>query len=112
MTIGASQFRDGATTPKTPKTLPTGSLTLKAPVITKVDLLNLATAPTLQGTAPWTIDGGTAVKVVSAAANAGQGEWRFDHVNLADRDLVLTVLATASAATYTSTITSTLTSGP
>ncbi len=110
VTMSASQFSDGATTPKT---LPTSSLKLKAPLVTAVDTLNLATAPVAQGAAPWTIDTGTAVKVFSAAANTGQGEWNMNHVNLStDKDLVLTVPANASAATYTSTITTTLTSGP
>ncbi len=110
MTVGASRFSDGAATPKL---LPTSSLKLKAPTVTPVDVMNLATPPAQQAGAPWTLDSGTSVKVYSAAANTGQGEWNFDHANLAaDKDLVLTVPANASAATYTSTITSTLTSGP
>ena len=108
VTMQASQFSDGGTTPKT---LPTGSLKLKAPVVSKVDVLNPALPPvvTTSPAPPWTIDGGSAVKVVSAAAGTGQGEWNFDHANLvASKDLELTVPANAAAATYTSTITSTL----
>jgi hypothetical protein len=108
VTIGASQFSDGAG-----GTLPASSLRLKAPAITAVDLLNLAAVPSLQGTPPWTIDAGSAVKVVSAAVGAGQGEWNFDHANLvASKDLELTIPANAAAGTYTSTITSTLATGP
>ena len=108
VTIAASQFSDGAS-----HTLPTGSLTLKSPVATKVDPLNLALPPLPQGLPPWTIDAGSAVKVESALAGTGQGEWNFDQLNLAGaKDLQLTVPADATAGTYTSTITSTLSSGP
>ena len=108
VTMQASQFSDGGATPKT---LPTGSLKLKAPVVSKVDLLNPALPPvvTLSPAPPWTIDGGSAVTVASAAAGTGQGEWNFDQANLvASKDLELTIPADAAAATYTSTITSTL----
>ena len=108
VTIAASQFSDGGS-----NALPTSSLTLKPPVVTKVDLLNLALPPLPQGIPPWTIDSGSAVKVESAQAGTGQGEWNFDHVNLSgSKDLSLTVPADAAAGTYTSTITSTLSTGP
>jgi WxL domain surface cell wall-binding len=110
VTMQASQFSDGGS-----NTLPVGSLKLKTPVVTPVDLLNLAVPPvvSLIPTPPWTLDGGSAVKVVSAAVGTGQGEWNFDQVNLiASKDLDLTVPANASAGTYTSTITSTLSTGP
>ncbi len=110
VTMQASQFSDGGS-----NTLPAGSLKLKAPVTTPVDVLNLAVPPvvSLSPAPPWTLDGGSAVKVVSALAATGQGEWNFDHANLvASKDLQLTVPADAAAGTYTSTITSTLSTGP
>ena len=108
VTIDASQFSDGGS-----NTLPTSSLTLKPPVVTKVDLLNVALPPLPQGVPPWTIDSGTPVKIESALAGTGQGEWNFDQQNLAaSKDLSLTVPADAAAGTYTSTITSTLSTGP
>jgi hypothetical protein len=112
VTMQASQFSDGQATPKT---LPAGSLKLKTPVVSAVDPLNLAVAPivSLTPTPPWTLDGGSSVKVVSAAAGTGEGEWNFDHANLAaSKDLELKVPADASATTYSSTITSTLSTGP
>lgn len=109
VTMLASQFSDGGATPKT---LPASSLKLKQPVVTVVDPLNLALPPVVT-VGPYTLDGASAIKVASAAAAAGQGEWNFDHANLvASKDLELTIPANASAATYTSTITSTLATGP
>jgi hypothetical protein len=112
VTMQASQFSDGQATPKT---LPAGSLKLKAPVVSAVDPLNLAVAPVVSLTPapPWTLDGGSSVKVVSALAGTGQGEWNFDQPNLvASKDLELTVPANAATATYSSTVTSTLSTGP
>jgi hypothetical protein len=109
VTFGATQFSTGGATPKT---LPAGSLKLKEPVVSKTDLLNTATAPVRAGTPPWVLDNGS-VKLYSAASGTGQGEFLFDHVNLAtDEDLVLTVPPTAAAGTYSSTITFTLATGP
>lgn len=110
VTFQATQFSDGGTPAKT---LPTSSLKVKAPVATPVDPLNLAVAPVVQGVPPWTLDGASAVKLYSAVANTGQGEWNFDHANLvASKDLELTVPANAQAGTYTSTLTFTLGSTP
>jgi hypothetical protein len=110
VTFQATQLSDGGATPKT---LPTSSLKLKAPAVTAVDPLNLALPPVAQGVPPWTLDGGSAVKLYSALAATGQGEWNFDHANLvASKDLELTVPADAKAATYTSTLTFTLGSAP
>jgi putative surface cell wall-binding protein len=104
----ATQFSDGGS-----NTLPAGSLKVKVPAVTAVDPLNLAAPPVAQGLPPWTIDNGAAVKVFSALAGTGAGEWNFDQANiLAAKDLQLTVPASAAAGTYTSTLTFTLASGP
>lgn len=109
VTVQASQFSTGVDG----DTLPVESLSLKAPtLITAANLLNLAGPPALTSSGPWTIDGASAVKVVSAAADKGQGEWDFTQANLLGGDLTLTVPADAAAGTYTSTITTTLATGP
>jgi hypothetical protein len=105
VTFQASQFGDGSG-----DTLPLGSLVLTAPLITPAGL-NLATAPTVQGST-FTLDGGSAVAVVSAAIGAGQGSWTMTHANLGGGDLALTIPASANAGTYTSNLTFTLATGP
>jgi hypothetical protein len=106
VTFQASQFSDGSG-----HTLPTGSLKVLAPVVTPVNVLNLALPPLPQG-ASFTLDSGSAVPVVSAAAATGQGEWQFDQLNAALKDLQLTVPADAFAGTYTSNLTFTLGATP
>jgi WxL domain surface cell wall-binding len=106
VTFQASQFSDGGT-----NTLPAGSLKVLAPVITPVNPLNLSVPPLPAG-ATFTLDSGSAVPVVSAAAATGLGEWNFDHLNAVLKDLQLTIPANAIAGTYTSNLTFTLGATP
>jgi hypothetical protein len=107
VTFQASQFSDGSG-----HTLPAGSLKVLAPTVAPVNVLNLAVPPLIQG-ATFTLDSGSAVPVVSALANTGQGEWTFHHLNAAvAKDLQLTVPANAYAGTYTSNLTFTLGATP
>jgi putative surface cell wall-binding protein len=107
VTFQATPFDDGAG-----HTLPAGSLKMLAPTVTPTNVLNVAVPPVLQG-ALFTLDGGSAVPVVSALAATGQGEWKFDQLNLpATKDLQLTVPASAYAGTYTSNLTFTLGATP
>ena len=107
VTFQATQFDDGAG-----HTLPAGSLKVLAPVATPANVLNVAVPPLLQGLT-FTLDSGSAVPVVSAAAGTGQGEWVFDQLNApVAKDLQLTVPATAYAGTYTSNLTFTLGATP
>lgn len=92
-------------------TLPTGSLSLTAPVV-GASGVNLATPPVLQCTPSCTLDSGSAVAIVHATAGTGQGGWTMTQSNLSGGDLALTVPASATADTYTSTLTFTLASGP
>jgi hypothetical protein len=114
VTLAASRFSNAGAT----NTLPLGSLnyTPAAATPTKVDPLNLSLPPIVQLPTPpataYTLDSGSGVKVVSALAGTGAGEWSFDQQNLAGGDLALTIPANAIADTYTSTITETLSTGP
>jgi hypothetical protein len=92
-------------------TWPSGSLQLSAPATVLPVGVNAAIPPLAQG-ATFTLDGAQPVKVLSAAAAAGQGDWTLTQANLLGGDLVLTVPANALAGTYTTTITSTLATGP
>jgi hypothetical protein len=105
VTFQASQFTDG-----TGDTLPLGSLTLVAPVITPGSL-NLAVPPLLQG-ATFVLDGGSAVPIVHALSGTGQGAWTMTQANLLGGDLSLVIPASAAAGTYTSNLTFTLATGP
>jgi hypothetical protein len=105
VTFQASQFTDGAG-----DTLPLGSLSLIAPLITP-GTLNLAVPPVLQG-ATFVLDGGSAVPIVHALSGTGQGAWTMTQANLLGGDLSLVIPAAAAAGTYTSNLTFTLATGP
>jgi hypothetical protein len=103
VTFQATPFADGAG-----HSLPAGSLKMLTPTVAPANVLNVALPPIMQG-ALFTLDGGSAVPVVSALAGTGQGEWVFDQLNApVAKDLQLTVPANAQAGTYTSNLTFTL----
>ena len=101
VTASASQFTTGS------NTIPTGSLLLKKPTS--------VTAVTTGGVVPSTIMAsngtidGSSIKVISAAANEGMGEFQ---VNFPASTITLALPATIKVGTYTSTITWTLSVGP
>jgi len=107
LTIQASQFTNAGS-----DTLPAGSLAMVLPPVPTKDVLAnpLGLPPTVQATLD-PLDGGSAQKIVSAAATAlvGGGAWTFTPLPAA---LVLTVPGTAPPGTYSSTITTTLSTGP
>jgi hypothetical protein len=106
VTMHASPMDDG-----NGRAWPAGLLVLRAPVTVLPSGVNAAVPPVVQGTS-FTLDGAQSVKVISAAAGTGQGDWNAHQANLIGGDLVLTVPADALAGTYTTTITSTLATGP
>ncbi len=107
LTVQASQF----TSPSS-NVLPQGSLVMAVPPLpTKDPVANpLGLPPAVQPTLT-AIDGGSAQKLVSAAAAplVGAGAWTFTPLPDA---LTLSLPGVVAPGTYTSTITTTLSSGP
>ncbi len=107
LTVQASQFTSASS-----DTLPQGSLLMALPPLpTKDPVANpLGLPPAVQPTLD-AIDGGSAQKLVSAAAAplVGGGAWTLTPLPAA---LTLTVPGVATPGTYTSTITTTLATGP
>ena len=107
LTIQASQFTSASS-----DTLPQGSLRMAVPPLPTKDPVDnpLGLPPAVQPTLD-AIDGGSAQKLVSAAAAplVGGGAWTFTPLPAA---LTLTVPGVATPGTYTSTITTTLATGP
>lgn len=95
--VSATQFREyaGGAYVTGGESIPTGSLTLSAPTVSP-------TGPTITSGAPYTIDGGTAVKVASAngAGRAARGTFTFSATSLS-----LTVPANQTATSYRSDVT-------
>lgn len=86
------------------KTLPAGSLTMPAPVVSSTEP---TPAPPTMTAGPYRIDG-YAVKIGSAAAGSGEGTYTFTQTG----PLTLTVVAAAHARVYRSEITVSVASGP
>jgi hypothetical protein len=105
VSLAASQFTTGGTTPLT---LPTGSLTLTAPTVALGDASSSPlTTVTASGGA---IDTATGLKLLSAAVNGGMGTYT---TSFAADSLKLNILPKdVKTGTYTSTITVTIASGP
>ena len=107
LTVEATQFTSAST-----DTLPQGSLRMALPPVPTKNAVDnpLGLTPTVQPTLD-AIDGGSAQKLVSAAAAplVGAGAWTFTPLPGA---LTLTVPGVVPPGTYTSTITTTLSSGP
>jgi WxL domain surface cell wall-binding len=107
LTVEATQFTSASSA-----TLPQGSLQMALPPLPTKNVLDnpLGLPPTVQPTLN-AIDGGSAQKVVSAAAAplVGAGAWTFTPLPSA---LTLSVPGVVTPGTYTSTITTTLSSGP
>lgn len=104
VTVQASQFTTGT------NTIPLGSLRLNGIVSPIVNTNGSASpVPTVQTGNPWTIDNGSAVKIVSAALNAGMGQY---NISFPANALSLSVLPDTFSGTYTSTLTWTIVTGP
>ncbi len=106
VTVQASQMaqHDGTGYVAGGRTLPAGGMSLSAPSVT-ADGTSSPT-PTVS-TGPYTIDGGSAVKIASAATGEGMGTYDFGASTI-----TLAVPANAYAKTYRSDITVSLVSGP
>ena len=81
------------------KTLAANSLSMAAPTVAADG--TTSAAPTLS-TGPYTVDAASAVKIASAATNAGMGKYDFTQ---AGTPLTLSIPSTAYAKTYRSTLT-------
>lgn len=86
------------------KTLPASSLAMSAPTVAADG--TTSTAPSVTA-GPYTVDSGSAVKIASAAADAGMGKFDFSATTL-----TLSVPASAYAKTYRSDVTVSLNTGP
>jgi len=95
--VSATQFREYASGAYVTggESIPTGSLTLSAPTVSP-------SGPTITSGAPYTIDGGSAVKVASAAGASGAARGTF---TFSATTLTLTVPANQTAASYRSDVT-------
>lgn len=88
------------------KTLPVGSLSMAAPTVAA----NGTTSPAPTITAgPYTLDGGGAIKIASAAVDTGMGKYDF---TTGVSKLTLTVPSSAYAKTYRSDLTVSVVAGP
>lgn len=114
ITVQASQFTETSATidvGANAKTLPTSSLTMGAPRVTADGTTSPLPSIT---TGPYTLDAGSAVKIASAAVNAGMGKYNFDDgTTAANIPLTLALKpATTYAVTYSSNATITLATAP
>ncbi len=109
LTFQATQFAEWDTATSTyvtnGKTLAANSLKMPAPSVVADGTLS-ALPTILPG--PYTLDGGSAVKVASAALDAGMGNYDFTPGG----SLTLTVPSSAYAKTYRSEVTVSVVSGP
>ncbi len=120
VTFQATQFACTAGTGQCPAggdSLPTGSLLMAPETVacnSGTDCAGRASAPTVSIVANTALDGGSAVKVASAAANKGMGTYTFTPGQLggAGNALTLAVPSYAYASTYNSTLTVSVVSGP
>lgn len=106
ITVQATQFREylaGAYV-GSGKTLATSSLSMPQPTVAANG--TSSAVPTITS-GPYTIDSGSAVKIASAAADAGMGAYNFS-----PEDLTLSIPANAYATTYRSEVTVSAVSGP
>ncbi|MFT9116821.1 MAG: WxL domain-containing protein [Sporolactobacillus sp.] len=96
--VGASPFSTGGTTPNK---LPEGSLSLSAPTGTDATGGTTSAAPTVTSGAPWLVDSGNSVNVLSAATGTGMGTYATHFT----APIALTVPSSAYVGTYSSTLT-------
>ncbi|MBA3432219.1 MAG: hypothetical protein H0U16_12165, partial [Actinobacteria bacterium] len=87
------------------KQLPASALSMPAPSVSPNGTTSASPSIT---SGPYTIDSGSAVKIASAATNAGMGTYDFTQGG----SLTLSVPADATAATYRSDVTFSTVTGP
>jgi hypothetical protein len=97
--------------------LPTGSLLIAPPTVAchaLTSCVGRAAKPSISIASNSAVDGGSAVKVASAATNAGMGTYDFTpgNTNGANTGLQLAIPSYAYATTYHSTLTVSIVSGP
>jgi hypothetical protein len=107
VTVQASQFAEYTGTDYVAggKTLAAGSLKLAAPTVAADG--TTSNAPVINSGAPWAVDGGSPVKIASAAADTGMGAYDF-----ASSTLTVSVPVEAYAKAYRSDVTITLANTP
>jgi hypothetical protein len=110
VTVQASQFAEwdtgGGAYVASGRTLAQNSLSMAAPTVAGNG--TTSAVPAITG-GPYTLDGGTAVKVASAAVDTGMGTFDFTQPAA---PLTLSVPASVYAATYRSTVTVSVVTGP
>ena len=105
VTVAATQLSNGTST------MPMNSLKLLG--IQSITPIGTASpSPSIVGAGNYTLDGGTANKILSASSNQGMGKYNIDFLPNALRLSVDTNLVKMSASPYTSTITWTMVTGP
>jgi hypothetical protein len=96
-------------------TLPSSSLLMAPPTVACASgqsCSGRAAKPSISIASNTALDSGAAVKVASAAVNAGMGTYNFTPGTIASGNLELAVPSYAYASTYTSTLTVSVVSGP
>lgn len=113
VTVGASQFTEvnlNGTAVTSPRTLALNSLTMTAPTVASPD--TTSGDPTMTA-GTYTIDGGTSVKIASAAVDAGMGTYNFTNGTALSLALPANTYALDPATkAYRSTVTVSVISGP
>lgn len=107
VTVQATQFKehDGTIYVASGKTLPTSALSMPAPTVASPGTTSADPSITA---GPYLIDAGSAVKIASAALDAGMGTYDFTQVG----SLTLSIPASAYAKTYRSDVTVSVVTGP
>ncbi len=93
-------------------TLPLSSLTIAPPAAACASGSTCTGSPTVSISAATAIDGASAIKMLSAAANTGVGSFTVTPGTVGSGQLALAIPGNALATTYHSTLTITVISGP
>ncbi len=93
-------------------TLPLSSLTIAPPTAACASGSTCTGSPTVSISAATAIDGASAIKMLSAAANTGVGSFTVTPGTVGSGQLALAIPGNALATTYHSTLTITVISGP
>lgn len=105
VTVAATQFSNGT------NTMPMNSLKLLG-VQSITPNGTTSPSPTIVGAGNYTLDNGSANKILSASSNQGMGRYNVDFLPNAMKFTIDTNLVKTSASPYSSTITWTMVTGP